>query len=190
MARPSASRAARSRSAGVREPDVAVDERLGVGCALGRVEEGEREVHAAPLRPETLEDRLHDRLVAGAAAEVAGEQIDDLIARVGAGWRARKSVAAIRIPGVQKPHCSACCSRKARCSGFSSPSAARPSTVRISAPSAWTASSRHERTDDAVEDHGAGAADAVLAADVRPGEAERVAEEVRQQQARLRTGSR
>ena len=38
---------------------------------------------------------------------------------------------------------------------------------------------------DAVEPHGAGAADAVLAADVRAGEAEAVAEEVGQEQARL-----
>ena len=38
---------------------------------------------------------------------------------------------------------------------------------------------------DAVEEHGARAADAVLAADVRPREAEPVAEEVGQQQPRL-----
>ena len=38
---------------------------------------------------------------------------------------------------------------------------------------------------DAVEAHGAGTADAVLAADVRPGQPERVAQEVGEQEARL-----
>ncbi len=42
---------------------------------------------------------------------------------------------------------------------------------------------------DAVEPHGACAADAVLAADVRAGEAERVAQEVAQQEARLDLGA-
>ena len=37
----------------------------------------------------------------------------------------------------------------------------------------------------AVEDHRAGAADAVLAADVRPGKAESVADEIREEEARL-----
>ena len=41
---------------------------------------------------------------------------------------------------------------------------------------------------DPVEEHRAGAADAVLAADVRAGQAERVAEEVGEEQARLGDG--
>ena len=40
----------------------------------------------------------------------------------------------------------------------------------------------------AVDEHGAGAADAVLAADMRAGEAERVAQEIGQQQPRLDGG--
>ena len=47
---------------------------------------------------------------------------------------------------MQKPHWSAWCSRNAACSGVSSPSPARPSTVSTLAPSTCAASSRHERT--------------------------------------------
>src|SRR2546428_3825623 len=54
----------------------------------------------------------------------------------------------MRIPGVQKPHCSACASRKAACRGWRSapPPGVRPSTVVSSTPSACTASIRQERT--------------------------------------------
>src|SRR5450432_1680597 len=45
------------------------------------------------------------------------------------------------MPGVQKPHCSPWCSRNASCIGCSgAPSAARPSMVLTSCPSAITAS--------------------------------------------------
>ena len=67
----------------------------------------------------------------------------------------------------------------------SSPSPARPSTVSIVRPSACTASSRQERTATPSRRHRAGAADAVLAADVRARQPERVAEEVGEQQPRL-----
>ena len=85
---------------------------------------------------------------------------------------------------MQKPHCSAWCSRNASCSGeLATP--ASPSTVSISQPSACTARSEARADRDAVEADGAGAADAVLAADVRAGQPERVTQEVGEQQPRL-----
>ena len=53
---------------------------------------------------------------------------------------------ALALPGVQKPHCSAWCLRNDFCSGVRSRSSDRPSTVTILAPSACTASIRHDRT--------------------------------------------
>src|SRR5206468_6656297 len=67
-------------------------------------------------------------------------------ASVGAPFRSRRSIAVIIRPGVQKPHCSACSALNARWIGWSSPSFASPSTVVISAPSAWTASTVHDLT--------------------------------------------
>ena len=61
----------------------------------------------------------------------------------------------------------------------------RPSTVMMSAPSAPTASIRHDRTVSPFDQHGAGAAHAVLAPDVGAGEPQRVAEHVDQEPARL-----
>ena len=99
------------------------------------------------------------------------------------GWpRERRSSAAIRMPGVQKPHWSAWWRLKASWSGESIASPASDSTVSTAEPSACTASRQQTADGDAVEPHRAGAADAVLAADVRAGEAEAVAEEVGQQQ--------
>src|SRR6266704_2019128 len=71
----------------------------------------------------------------------------------------RSACAAIRTPGVQKPHCSALVSTKALCSSSISRESERPSTVSTLQPSAC-------------------AANAVLAADVRAGELELVAKEV------------
>ena len=52
------------------------------------------------------------------------------------------------MPGVQKPHCRPCISRKASCSTCSVPSAAAmPSMVRISAPFACTANTVQDFTD-------------------------------------------
>src|ERR1700730_1030585 len=66
---------------------------------------------------------------------------------LGEGLSASRPMTAIRKPGVQKPHCSPWHSWNARCTGCSaSRSAARPSTVVTSWPSACTASSRQERT--------------------------------------------
>ena len=55
--------------------------------------------------------------------------------------------AAITMPGVQYPHCSAWWSWKACCTGCSSPFEARPSIVVITAPSAWTPRTVHDLTD-------------------------------------------
>ena len=52
------------------------------------------------------------------------------------------------MPGVQKPHCSPCISRKPSCSACSVPSAlAMPSMVRMSAPFACTANMVQDFTD-------------------------------------------
>ena len=98
-------------------------------------------------------------------------------------------------PGVQKPHCRAWQSRNACCTGPSRRRGARqPSTVVIAAPSRLTANSRQERTGRAVDQDRAGAADAVLAADVGAGQPEVVAERVGEQpagrQLEARTGRR
>src|SRR5262245_27333731 len=50
------------------------------------------------------------------------------------------------MPGVQNPHCSPCSSLNPSCRGWSCPSFIRPSTVRISAPSACTAKTVHDFT--------------------------------------------
>src|SRR5215469_8895500 len=65
---------------------------------------------------------------------------------VGSGLRASSALAAIIMPGVQKPHCRPCSSVKPSCSGCSSLAAASPSTVSISWPSAWTANIVHDLT--------------------------------------------
>ena len=50
--------------------------------------------------------RIDDGLIAGAAAVIAGKVLADL-SRLGFRRRLSKSCAAISMPGVQKPHCSA-----------------------------------------------------------------------------------
>src|SRR5688572_6420181 len=50
------------------------------------------------------------------------------------------------MPGVQMPHCEPLSSRNVRCKGCSSLPLAMPSMVSTSAPSASTASTRHEQT--------------------------------------------
>jgi len=58
-----------------------------------------------------------------------------------------RETAAMTIPGVQNPHWSAWFSWNACWTGWSSPFAARPSIVVISAPSSWTPSSVHDFAD-------------------------------------------
>ena len=51
-------------------------------------------------------DRVHDVLVAGAAAQIAFEALADLFV-LGLGLRSRICLEVMIMPGVQKPHCSA-----------------------------------------------------------------------------------
>ena len=94
----------------------------------------------------------------------------------------------IRKPGVQNPHCSAWHSRKASCTGCSTcppwwSSRARPSTVVTDAPVDLDGEQQAGAHRLAVHQHRARAADAVLAADVRAGQPEVVAQRVGQQPA-------
>ena len=66
--------------------------------------------------------------------------------------------------------------------------AIRPSTVVISRPRAWTANIVQDFSGHAVEEDGARAAARRVAADVRPGQSERLADEVDEQEPRLDVG--
>ena len=99
--------------------------------------------------------------------------------------RESRSSAAIRIPGVQKPHWSAWWRLNASWSGESIASPASDSTVSTVEPSDLDREQAAGAHRDAVEPDRAGSADAVLAADVGAGEPEAVAEEVGQEQPRL-----
>ena len=99
--------------------------------------------------------------------------------------RSSRSLAAIRMPGVQKPHWSAWCSRKAACSGVNSPSPAS-ALDRLDARAVHLRREHEARANGgAVDPDRAGAADAVLAADMRAPQSQLMAQEVRQQQPRL-----
>ncbi len=67
-------------------------------------------------------------------------------ASVGLGFSSRKGTSVIRKPGVQKPHCRPCASRKASCRGWRWSMEPSPSTVCRLCPSACTANIRQERT--------------------------------------------
>ncbi len=85
-------------------------------------------------------------LIAGTAAIIAGKMLAYLLAvRL---WRCccSKSCAAISMPGVQYPHCSALRSRKAACRSAISPLSDRPSMVSTDVPCVCTASIRQART--------------------------------------------
>ena len=133
-------------------------------------------------------DRLDDVDVAGAAAEVAGDRLADLVlARVrvlleqgvaaSSSCPACRSRTAGRAPARSPPGC-----------GCSLPSCSSPSTVATSRPSAWTANTVQRLDRPAVEQHGAGAAAGGVAADVGAGQPQVFAEEMDQQQARLDLG--
>ena len=59
----------------------------------------------------------------------------------------------------------------------------------LSRPSAWTASVKQDSHRDAIDEHGAGAADAVLTANMGAGRADRVADEITEQHPRLGIGA-
>ena len=84
------------------------------------------------------------------------------------------------MPEVQKPHCSALRATKACCRSRIAPVRLSPSMVSTLPPSACTASVRQPRTVRPFELDGAGAADAVLAAQVAALEAEGFAQEIHQ----------
>ena len=91
----------------------------------------------------------------------------------------------MRMPGVQNPHWSAWCRRNASCSGVSGPVPASPSTVTTSLPSTCSREEQARAHRHAVQLHRACAAHTMLAADMRPGEAEAVPEEVGEKEARV-----
>ena len=128
-----------------------------------------------------------DVLVAGAAAKIAGERLADLrLVRLPASRRERPSWSS---------GCRACNSRTAgRDSRASLPaadadgrrSAASPSTVAICVTVGLRREHQAGAHRGAVEDHRAGAAHAVLAADVSAREQQVVAQEIAQQQCATR----
>ena len=100
---------------------------------------------ASGARPRCGLDGVDDGLVAGAAAIIAGKMFADLFS-IRHGDCFSRSCAAISIPGVQKPHCSALRSRNADCKSAISPLSEIPSIVSTVALCVCTASSRQERT--------------------------------------------
>ena len=78
----------------------------------------------------------------------------------------------IRIPGVQKPHCSAKCLRNAACNGVRASSFEIPSIVTIFAPSHLNRQDKAGSHRDAIDDHRARTAGAMGAAHMGAGEAQ------------------
>ena len=123
--------------------------------------------------------------VAGAPAEIAGERFADVASRRRSGSR-RNAVIVIRMPGVQKPHCSPCASWNASWRGLRRPRAWRKTLDGGDRRAVGLHREHQARADRlAVHQHGAGAAHAVLAADVGPGEPQLAAQEVAQQPPRF-----
>ena len=147
----------------------------GRSCVPGRVQ---RQFSLAHV--DHLFDGVDDRLVAGAAAVVAGNVLADLLAR-------RLSASAAPDPAPPAA-CPACRSRTAARSSRGRPSAARASSPESRQaldgvhPAAVRLHREHQAAahDLAVDAHRAGAADAVLAAGVRAGQAEFLAQEIDQ----------
>src|SRR5215210_3187577 len=114
--------------------------------ALAGREQGDGEVHALTSAAAAIASTIG---VYPVQRQRWPESRSMISARLGGACsRSSRSAAAIRIPGVQKPHCSACASRNAACNGVSSRPPASPSTVWRSAPSTCTAKTRHDRTAD------------------------------------------
>ena len=107
---------------------------------------------------------------------------------MGSGFSPRSQADSMIMPGVQKPHWRPCWSQNACWSGWSLPPTSMPSMVVISAPSAWTASIVQRLRAPAVHVDRARAAVAGVAAGVRAGEPEHVAQEVDEEEARLDVG--
>src|SRR5262249_21269176 len=120
-----------------------------------------------------LHDRLDDRYVSGASAEVAGKHVDDLVP-------GRRAAAVEQVQGREEdPGCA-----KAALEGVVRPKrllerAPRQPLDRLDLGAVGLDREQEARADCyAVEAYGASAADAVLATHVRTGQPERVAQEV------------
>ena len=133
----------------------------------------------------TLRTALTMPTIAGAAAQIARQLHRGCAARrrraAAARCRARRSA----CPGVQKPHCSACSRVKASRSSFMIASSSKPSMVRTSLPVAGDRIGDAGARGLAVDQHRAGAAHAVLAAEMRAGEPQLLAQEIGEVRARL-----
>ena len=99
------------------------------------------------------------------------------------GLRSMSPTALMIWPGVQKPHWKPSCAMKAACTGWSSSPRATPSMVVIAAPSRVTASARQELIAPAVDQDGAGAALAAIAALLGAGQVETLAQQVEERDA-------
>ena len=132
---------------------------------------------SARAYPRRRKDRVDDRLVAGAAADVAGDRLDNVGAvrvgiaveqRLGGDDHARRAEAALR----REPLRERCLQRMHR-------TVPGDAFKRYDVP-AFDALGGHETGERqlAVDGHGAGAAGALLAADLRRQEAEFVPQEV------------
>ena len=151
--------------------------RVGHDASSGSARPVRRVLGRPPHRPD-------DGGVAGAPADLAGDRLADrLLARVGS--RSSSARAVSSIPGVQKPHWSPWHSMNPRCTGSRTPSTSRCSTVWTSWPSAIGGEHGARLHRLAVVQDDAGAAVGGVAAPVRAGQAELVAEEVDQQHPRL-----
>ena len=123
---------------------------------------------------------VEDLLVAGAAAQVAGQRLADLrVARRAARARSRSWPATIR-PGVQKPHCTAPASTNACCTGCSSLAVGQPLDRDDLAPLGLAGEHQAGADERAVEVDRAGAALALLAGVLGARQAEPLAQHVEQ----------
>ena len=107
---------------------------------------------------------------------------------LGSGFSASSATDVSIIPGVQKPHCRPCSSLKPSWIGCSAPPWTQALDRRDRAAVAWTANMVQDLTGTPSTQHGAGAAARRVAADVRAGQAERLAQEVHEQEPRLDVG--
>ena len=134
-----------------------------------------------------LLDRLDDVHVAGAAAEVAADALADL-PLVGSGFWSSSQAACMIIPGVQKPHWRPCWSQNACWSGWRVAPVGHALDGGDLAAVGLDGEHRARLGALPVDVDGARAAVAGVAADVRAGQPEVVAQEVDQQQAGLDVG--
>ncbi len=136
------------------------------------------------LRRDYFLDRVDDRLVAGAAAVVARDVRRESRRASPVVGCATRSCAAISIPGVQKPHCSALLLVE-RLLQIGELARVRQALDRVDLAAVRLHREHQAAAHDlAVDAQRARAAHAVLAADVRAGEAQLLAQEVDQVLAR------